>query len=74
MAVRKIDCTVSDSRKNITMRNDPTRIDPMKLKLGKLRIRSLERLREVLETLHFSENRRAVGHPIFVGSSGGSSE
>ena len=35
MAVRKIDFTVPDSRKNITMRNDPTRIDPLKLKLGK---------------------------------------
>ena len=35
MAVRKIDCTVPDSRKNITMRHDPTRIDPVKLKLGK---------------------------------------
>jgi hypothetical protein len=35
MAVRKIDSTVADSRKNVTMPNEPTRIDPMKLKLGK---------------------------------------
>ena len=36
MAVRKIDFTIPDSRKSITMRNHPTRIEPMKLKLGKL--------------------------------------
>src|SRR5215469_7565963 len=35
MAVRKLDFTVPDSRKNVTMRNDPTQIDPKKLKLGK---------------------------------------
>ena len=35
MAVRKVDFTVPDSRKNVAMRNDPTRIDPLKLKLGK---------------------------------------
>jgi len=35
MAVRKIDFSVADSRKNVTLRNDPSRIDPKKLKLGK---------------------------------------
>lgn len=35
MAVRKVDFSVPDSRKNVTMRNDPSRIDPRKLKLGK---------------------------------------
>jgi hypothetical protein len=35
MAVRKLDSSVPDSRKNVTLRNDPTRIDPRKLKLGK---------------------------------------
>ena len=35
MAVKKLDFTVPDSRKNVTMRDDPTRIDPRKLKLGK---------------------------------------
>ena len=35
MALRKIDFTVPDSRKDVTLRNDPTRIDPKKLKLGK---------------------------------------
>lgn len=35
MAVKKIDLSLPDSRKNITLRNDPTRIDPQKLKLGK---------------------------------------
>jgi hypothetical protein len=35
MAVRKLDFKVADSRKNVTMRNDPTQIDTKKLKLGK---------------------------------------
>ena len=34
MAVRKLDFKVADSRKNVTMRNDPTLIDTKKLKLG----------------------------------------
>ena len=35
MAVRKLDLSVPDSRKDVTMRDDPTRIDTRKLKLGK---------------------------------------
>lgn len=35
MAVRKIDLSLPDSRKDVALRNDPTRIDPKKLKLGK---------------------------------------
>ena len=35
MAVRKLDRSVPDSRIGVTMRQDPTRIDPRKLKLGK---------------------------------------
>jgi len=35
MAVRRIDFKVADSRKDVTMRNDPTQIDTRKLKLGK---------------------------------------
>ncbi len=35
MAVRKIDLSLPDSRKNVALRNDPTRVDPQKLKLGK---------------------------------------
>jgi hypothetical protein len=35
MALRKVDFNVPDSRKDVTLRNDPTRIDPKKLKLGK---------------------------------------
>jgi hypothetical protein len=35
MAVRKLDRAVADSRAGVTMRQDPTRIDPRKLKLGK---------------------------------------
>jgi hypothetical protein len=35
MAVRKLDRAVPDSRAGVTMRSDPTRIDPRKLKLGK---------------------------------------
>ena len=35
MAVKKLDVTVPESRKNVTLRDDPTRIDPRKLKLGK---------------------------------------
>jgi hypothetical protein len=35
MAVKKIDLSLPDSRKNVTLRNDPTRVDPQKLKLGK---------------------------------------
>lgn len=36
MAVRKLDAPLSDSRKSVALRNDPTRVDPRKLKLGKL--------------------------------------
>jgi len=35
MAVKKIDLSVPDSRKNVALRNDPSRVDPKKLKLGK---------------------------------------
>ncbi len=35
MALRRIDFKVADSRKDVTMRNDPTQIDTRKLKLGK---------------------------------------
>ena len=35
MAVRKLDLSLPDSRKGVAMKNDPTRIDPKKLKLGK---------------------------------------
>jgi hypothetical protein len=35
MAVRKIDLSLPDSRKNVAMRDDPTKVDPRKLKLGK---------------------------------------
>jgi hypothetical protein len=35
MAVRKVDLSLPDSRKDVALRNDPTRVDPKKLKLGK---------------------------------------
>ena len=35
MAVKKLDPALPDSRKAVAMRNDPTRVDPRKLKLGK---------------------------------------
>jgi hypothetical protein len=35
MAVRKLDPPAKDDHSNIALRNDPTRIDPMKVKLGK---------------------------------------
>src|ERR1700689_1515906 len=35
MAVKKLEPALSDPRKGITMKSDPTRIDPHKLKLGK---------------------------------------
>jgi len=35
MAVRKIDLSLPDSRRNVAMRDDPTKVDPRKLKLGK---------------------------------------
>jgi len=35
MAVKKLDRSLPDSRKAVAMRNDPTRVDPKKLKLGK---------------------------------------
>lgn len=35
MAVRKINLALPDSRKSVALRNDPTRVDPKKLKLGK---------------------------------------
>jgi hypothetical protein len=39
MAVKKLDTTLPDSRKAVAMRTDPTRVDPRKLKLGKLTAR-----------------------------------
>jgi hypothetical protein len=35
MAIRKLDKSAADARKGVTMKSDPTRIDPLKLKLGK---------------------------------------
>lgn len=35
MAVRKLDVSLPDSRRSVALRNDPTRVDPLKLKLGK---------------------------------------
>jgi len=35
MAVKKLDLSLPDSRKNVALRDDPTRVDPRKLKLGK---------------------------------------
>ena len=35
MAVRKVNLALPDSRKDVALRNDPTRVDPKKLKLGK---------------------------------------
>ena len=35
MAVRKINLALPDSRKDVALRNDPTQVDPKKLKLGK---------------------------------------
>ena len=35
MAVKKVDLSIPESRKDVTLRDDPTRIDPLKLKLGK---------------------------------------
>jgi hypothetical protein len=35
MALKKLDLSLPDSRQSVTLRNDPTRIDPQKLKLGK---------------------------------------
>lgn len=35
MAIRKLDRSLPDSRKSVAMRDDPARIDPKKLKLGK---------------------------------------
>jgi len=35
MAIRKLDTHETDSRKSITIKTDPNRIDPLKLKLGK---------------------------------------
>jgi len=39
MAVKKLDTSLPDSRKAVAMRSDPTRVDPRKLKLGKLTAR-----------------------------------
>lgn len=39
MPVRKIDPSLRDSRASVALRDDPTRIDPRKLKLGKLAAR-----------------------------------
>jgi len=35
MAVRKLDVSLPESRQSVALRNDPTRVDPKKLKLGK---------------------------------------
>jgi len=35
MAIRKLDTASADARQGITMKSDPTRVDPRKLKLGK---------------------------------------
>ena len=35
MAVKKLDTHPTDARKSVTVKSDPTRIDPLKLKLGK---------------------------------------
>ena len=35
MAVRKLDPAVVDARTGVRMKSDPTKIDPLKLKLGK---------------------------------------
>jgi len=35
VAVRKVDFSLPDSRKGVALRDDPTRVDPKKLKLGK---------------------------------------
>src|SRR6267154_1128312 len=39
MAVRKLDTHSTDSIRGVTVKSDPTRIDPLKLKLGKLTAR-----------------------------------
>lgn len=39
MAVRSLDTHVTKARRNLTVKPDPTRIDPLKLKLGKLAAR-----------------------------------
>lgn len=39
MAVKKLDLKLPDSRKSVALRTDPTRVDPRKLKLGKLTAR-----------------------------------
>jgi len=35
MALKKLEPSIPDSRQSVTLRNDPTRVDPQKLKLGK---------------------------------------
>ena len=35
MALKKLEPSIPDSRQSVTLRDDPTRIDPQKLKLGK---------------------------------------
>jgi len=35
MALKKLDVTIPESRRDVTLRDDPSRIDPRKLKLGK---------------------------------------
>jgi hypothetical protein len=37
MAVKRLELSLPDSRKGVAMRDDPTRVDPRKLKLGKRR-------------------------------------
>jgi hypothetical protein len=39
MAVRKLDASSTGVRKNVALKSDSTRIDPLKLKLGKLAVR-----------------------------------
>ena len=39
MAIRKLDASYSGARKSVALKSDPTRVDPLKLKLGKLAVR-----------------------------------
>jgi hypothetical protein len=35
MVIKKLDAHPTDARQSVTMKSDPSRIDPLKLKLGK---------------------------------------
>jgi hypothetical protein len=48
MAVRKLDTAVVDARTGVRMKSDPSKIDPLKLKLGKSVARHDPRLGSVL--------------------------